>query len=475
MSTALLRYDAACQALAEAKTVDEVAEWSDKAAAVREYARRINNRSLELDAAEIKERAERRRGELLLELKAAGVLAEGRSTTTVTDQGQLPPRVTLEDLNTSRNESSRAQRIATIPPAQFEQLIVASRQELEEDPRRHAIDVLRERDGPINGARTVMSSRQEPGDSLDYFPTPPWATRALFEHVLPIFGGPVDHVWEPACGEGHITAVLEEYARSTVIATDIFDYTRDGRMPPSWWRTFDFLDLTETTPPVVEWIITNPPFDDKASRFVLRALDLATVGAAMFFRLQWLETIDRYEAIFRDHPPLVVAPFVERVNLCKGRWDPDGSTATAYCWIVWKSRKREQYHDHSARTALFWIPPGCREALTRPTDRERFTAHPVLPITNGEDGSESTPHHGEVLLPGRAQLEPPSPAHSVDSKPDAVEAAPLHPAIPGGAASPHAKDFPDIPPILDRREKPSDGFLTDQERGRLATAFAPKP
>jgi hypothetical protein len=34
------------------------------------------------------------------------------------------------------------------------------------------------------GFTAVMAQRREPPDSLDYFPTPPWATRALFRHVL---------------------------------------------------------------------------------------------------------------------------------------------------------------------------------------------------------------------------------------------------------------------------------------------------
>src|SRR5258708_6630506 len=46
----LLRYDAACRAVAEARTFDEVRSWEDKAAAVREYGRRIRNRSIEIDA-----------------------------------------------------------------------------------------------------------------------------------------------------------------------------------------------------------------------------------------------------------------------------------------------------------------------------------------------------------------------------------------------------------------------------------------
>ena len=68
--TSLLKYDAACRAVAEAKTLDEVRDWEDKAAAVREYSLRAHNRPLELDAIEISERARRRRGELLVALKA---------------------------------------------------------------------------------------------------------------------------------------------------------------------------------------------------------------------------------------------------------------------------------------------------------------------------------------------------------------------------------------------------------------------
>jgi hypothetical protein len=41
---------------------------------------------------------------------------------------------------------------------------------------------------PINGARAIMAARQEPADSLDFFPTPPFATRALVEHALPALG-----------------------------------------------------------------------------------------------------------------------------------------------------------------------------------------------------------------------------------------------------------------------------------------------
>jgi hypothetical protein len=78
--------------------------------------------------------------------------------------------------------------------------------------------------GLPNGARAIMSSRGQPAKSLDFSPTPPWATRALMEHVMPVLGVREFHSgWEPACGEGHMAEVLREFFEE-VIATDVFDY-----------------------------------------------------------------------------------------------------------------------------------------------------------------------------------------------------------------------------------------------------------
>lgn len=221
---------------------------------------------------------------------------------------------------------------------------------------------MKKRKPIINGSRALMAGRKEPPDSLDWFPTPPWGTRALCHVVLPHLGivPALWSAWEPAAGEGHMAEVLKEHF-GEVYASDIFDYGR-GYDVGSFLGNGPDVIQTESA----DWIVTNPPFKDSLE-FALQALELARVGVAFFIRTQWaIEGIERYERLFRDHPPTLFAPFVERVPLCKGKWDPDGSTATAYCWLVWVKGRDPM--------PPFWIPPGQRKALTRPDDRERFAA-----------------------------------------------------------------------------------------------------
>jgi hypothetical protein len=213
------------------------------------------------------------------------------------------------------------------------------------------------------GSSSVMAQRREPPDALDFFPTPPWATRALFRHVLPAIGADtIKIVWEPACGEGHMAEPIAEFASGQVIASDLFDYGY-GQAP------IDFLYDEPLVRP--DWIITNPPFN-LASKFSLRALNLANEGVAMFCRTSWIEGGERFEKLFRDQPPALFCPFVERVSICKGRWDPDASNATAYAWFIW-------LHGIVGAAHVHWIAPGCAVELTRPDDRQRFAAWSLAP------------------------------------------------------------------------------------------------
>lgn len=217
-----------------------------------------------------------------------------------------------------------------------------------------------------SGSTAVMARRAEPPDSLDFFPTPPWATRALFpllRELDPELDVEARSCWEPACGEGHMAAVLEELFPGQVRASDVFPY--------GFGESIDFLDAPRVEP--ADWIVTNPPFK-VGLEFAKTALTRARIGVALLLRTAFLEGGGRWEALFRDRPPSLVAPFVERVPMVKGRWDPKASTATSYAWFLWEA---EAVHDASL---LRWIAPGRRAELTRPDDARRFAAAGPAPL-----------------------------------------------------------------------------------------------
>ena len=74
-----------------------------------------------------------------------------------------------------------------------------------------------------NTSNAVMATRIEPADSPDDFPTPPWATRALIEHVLDKAALATMSCLEPACGAGHMAKALKEYFRD-VTSSDAYPY-----------------------------------------------------------------------------------------------------------------------------------------------------------------------------------------------------------------------------------------------------------
>jgi len=200
-----------------------------------------------------------------------------------------------------------------------------------------------------NRSTAVMARRVEPADSLDFFPTPPWATRALCEW-LRARGSFFRTVWEPACGQGDMAKPLGEYF-GQVIASDVHDY--------GFGAVRDFLWPGHDEP--VDWVVTNPPFR-LAAEFIARAHEVARGGIAMLVRTAFLEGGERHAALFSKTPPSEILQFVERVPMWRGRLVEEGGTATAYCWLVWRYLKRP------APSAEFhWLAP-CRKRLERPGD-----------------------------------------------------------------------------------------------------------
>ena len=194
----------------------------------------------------------------------------------------------------------------------------------------------------------AMQFRNETKDSLDDYPTPPWATRALCEWL----GKPTLKnltCREPAANRGFMVRPLSEFF-GTVKASDVHDYGFG-------FGVSDFLN-TRTTK--TDWTITNPPFN-RAEAFIEKALESSTRGVAMIVRNAFVESVGRYERLFSQRPPTDILQFSERVPMTKGTYDAKVSSAIAYSWLVWRLDTPAEH------TRFHWIAP-CRKRLERPSD-----------------------------------------------------------------------------------------------------------
>lgn len=169
-------------------------------------------------------------------------------------------------------------------------------------------------------------------ETHDFYPTWPAATKALLS--VERFDGPI---WEPACGDGAMSRVLED-AGHEVISTDLIDrgYGEGGR---------DFLMEWQSRAPN---IVTNPPFR-WAIEFTDRALQLTTGKVALFLRLAFLEGVERGRW-FPNTPLARVWVMSRRVPIERGRMkeEGDGHGVIAFAWFVWD-------HSHSGPPTLGWL------------------------------------------------------------------------------------------------------------------------
>src|SRR6266705_792552 len=147
--TVLVKYEAARRALAEAVAVDEVLEIRDQAEALRHAARVAKDRDLEIKASQIRFRADRRLGELIVAQKETVGLNRGAAAGGKKDSPrgsyseQRDERPTLAEAGIDRKLSSRAQRVAALPPEKFEYLLEQHGEEMRSGAGRVAMDLLK--------------------------------------------------------------------------------------------------------------------------------------------------------------------------------------------------------------------------------------------------------------------------------------------------------------------------------------------
>jgi N6-adenosine-specific RNA methylase IME4 len=177
MSQSLIRYDAACRAIAAARSVDEAVKIRDQAEAMRAYAKIAKNRTLEGDAAEIRIRAERRVGELITAQKdAVGLGKPGRKTAIGFDKNPISLKEVLGDNH--KNLADRARKLAAVPEKRFERLVGDWRDRISHETERVTTNLLRE--GERDQTRVARPAKPLPvGAYRLIYADPPWR----YEHI----------------------------------------------------------------------------------------------------------------------------------------------------------------------------------------------------------------------------------------------------------------------------------------------------
>ena len=176
----------------------------------------------------------------------------------------------------------------------------------------------------------------------DYYATEPKALELLLQ--LETFS---PYVWECACGEGHLSKVLEDHGYK-VKSSDIID-----RGYPST-ELLDFFNISKENlkKDFPRDIITNPPYK-YAKEFVEHALDISmdNTKVAMFLKVQFLEGKARRE-LFEKHPPKRIWVASSRLLCAKNgefqRMREGGGSAVAHAWFIWEK-------GYKGKTTIGWF------------------------------------------------------------------------------------------------------------------------
>ena len=170
----------------------------------------------------------------------------------------------------------------------------------------------------------------------DYYATHPMAIPPLMDVLNWQNGGKL--IWEPCCGEGHLSHVLELYGHQ-VISTDLIDrgYGIGG---------IDFLKPSEYDNLPFDAVITNPPYKH-ALECVKRSIEVAPI-ACHFLNIRFLESATRRK-FFEQYPPRFVCVFSERIPSSKNGVFPNKeSSAVCYAWFIWE-------RGFTGRPEIIWL------------------------------------------------------------------------------------------------------------------------
>lgn len=418
--TDLVRYDAACKAIAEARTVDEAKELRDKAEAIRAYAKQAKNRSLEIDAAEIRIRAERRLGFLIAEQRDTIGMNPGGRPKTRPEREQVPEPPTLSDAGIDRKLSSRAQQMAAVPEADFNALLTDWRSRIEIENERVTTILLRA------GERAQQGRREN-----DLYPTP----HSLIAEIISRWKPRARKVWEPCFGDGRVARAMVGHGYD-VVSGDIASGD-------------DFFAYSEPPQPGIA-LCTNPPFD-RVREFIDHAFAIGIEEMCLVLP-ERLWACDKGRKQLERHRPVLWANMDWREDyLGKGGsadralavaiWD--GSCAPACMFDVWTRRASADVDLPADEHGMVRVSDSHVVHKDFVTQEERVALVPPLDLPETSESAESLksdlpphdPETGEIIENGASAARPKP--FTFDIKPAVLRPHCLHPEMCAGYGSNH--------------------------------------
>lgn len=194
---------------------------------------------------------------------------------------------------------------------------------------------------------------------LDYYATPTAEVVNILNALNYDFSG--ETILEPCIGGGHMLNGIIQYCEENnqnpvqYIGTEWADR---GYSNPKAELIYE-LDFLADDYPIEEAdiIIMNPPYAT-LEPFLIRALEIAQDKLIVLCRTQVLEGVSRYKNIFSKNPPTDVYQYIDRIQCWKNGEKPTGSSAQAYCWLVWdigETISNKESGMQSVPPRLHWI------------------------------------------------------------------------------------------------------------------------
>lgn len=184
----------------------------------------------------------------------------------------------------------------------------------------------------------------------DYYTTDPTAVEQFLKHMHKkrhrLTGWFYTTIWEPACGCGNISKVLEQNGYK-VISTDLYDrgFGKCG---------LDF--LTAELPSDCNIIITNPPYA-LADEFVKHAMDILQNFGRYFalMNLSYLAGQKRFKEIYNNGYLKAIHVYPHRIHCYKNNENTGHSSPVNYAWFEYVKLPSSERRSMPFPPSICWI------------------------------------------------------------------------------------------------------------------------